>query len=150
MVCHRFTTNNENNQQLTPKNLCFWSIRNWKIDNKTQSQNKRKKISCIHKTLKQTPQKTLHHRRQRKMALDKRRDEIHQNKKHQTHQTTTIQPRTQPNRTILEKHQTMARNTSMVITSRTHKTITNSTQERFSAAKNIPLLISYTITSSGL
>lgn len=44
------------------------SIRNWKINNKIKPKNQQQKIFSIHKTLKQTPQKTLHHRRQRKMA----------------------------------------------------------------------------------
>ena len=55
----------------------------------------------------------MHHHRQRQMAPNQRNNEPHQILKHKTHQTTTLQPRTKPHRTILEKHQTMARNKIM-------------------------------------
>ena len=62
----------------------------------------------------------MHHHRQRTMAPHQRNTHICKEKQHQNDTLTTIQSRTQPNRTILEKHQTKTCNKNILQQRTTH------------------------------
>ena len=89
----------------------------------------------------------MHHHRQRQMAPNKRGNELHKIPQHKTHQTATLQPRTKPNRTILEKHQTLARNKIMEHPRRAKTRTTQRIQKTIPNTQNIQLLNSYTIVN---
>ena len=80
------------------------------------------------------------------MAPHKRSNPLHQTKQNKNDTTTTLQPRTQPHRTILEKHQTTPRNKNILQQTTTHNRIRKSTKKKYFYPRNMPLLMLNTIS----